>query len=407
MSTRNSTQRNPQEGNAAPVEIRAMRSRAERRKLLTFAWEIYADDPLWIPPLIPEQLNVTDQHRGTFFRRGTAEFFAAYRKNRMVGTICAAEDPATVEQFGRRECVFGFFQAIDDQHVADSLFAAADEWARSRDLESLVGPFNLDYEDAYGILTDGRDRPPVILCGHTPPYYQRLVEQAGFTAARAGNIALALDITRPSEKIARISRAAKLARKKNRFRIRSANIRDWRDEARRVHYLLNNSLAHDEEGSIPWPQEAVEDLVKPFLRIADPDLVLFADIRNTSVPGKTGPGGTVGWFASVPNVNEILAHVNGLRYPWNYLGLLANARRKPRCLAAKSLLVLPQYHQSGVAALLFDELYRRARSKGYEWIDLSLTSEANPETPVLAERAGAVRYKRYQVYRRPVGPSGE
>ncbi|MCK4516580.1 MAG: hypothetical protein KAU31_15070, partial [Spirochaetaceae bacterium] len=60
------------------------------------------------------------------------------------------------------------------------------------------------------------------------------------------------------------------------------------------------------------------------------------------------------------------------------------------------------YHRSGAAALLFDELYRRARAKGYEWIDLSLTSEANPQTPIIAERAGAVRYKRYQIYRRAI-----
>jgi len=94
--------------------------------------------------------------------------------------------------------------------------------------------------------------------------------------------------------------------------------------------------------------------------------------------------------------------VNGLRYPWNYVSLLFTMNRQPRCLAAKSLLVLPEYHQSGAAALLFDELYRRARAKGYEWIDLSLTSEANPQTPILAERAGAERYKRYQVYRRDI-----
>ena len=57
---------------------------------------------------------------------------------------------------------------------------------------------------------------------------------------------------------------------------------------------------------------------------------------------------------------------------------------------------------SGAAALLFDELAQRALRKRYSWIDLSLTSEGNPQTPVLAERAGAVRYKRYQVYRREV-----
>jgi len=38
--------------------------------------------------------------------------------------------------------------------------------------------------------------------------------------------------------------------------------------------------------------------------------------------------------------------------------------------------------------------------KGGEWLDLSLTSADNPNTPVLAERMGAQVYKRYRVYRR-------
>ena len=38
--------------------------------------------------------------------------------------------------------------------------------------------------------------------------------------------------------------------------------------------------------------------------------------------------------------------------------------------------------------------------KGGEWLDLSLTSADNPNTPILAERMGAKVYKRYRVYRR-------
>lgn len=72
-------------------------------------------------------------------------------------------------------------------------------------------------------------------------------------------------------------------------------------------------------------------------------------------------------------------------------------RRQPECLAVKSVLVLPEYWGTGVSVLLFDELARRARAKGYKWADLSLTSADNPYTPTLAERGGAKVYKRYRV----------
>lgn len=37
--------------------------------------------------------------------------------------------------------------------------------------------------------------------------------------------------------------------------------------------------------------------------------------------------------------------------------------------------------------------------RGYRWADLFLTSENNPDTPILAERMGAKTHKRYRVYR--------
>ena len=342
-------------------------------------------------------MRATDPERGAFFQRGEAELFAAFRGGRIVGTIAAAMDRTAIDEKGQSDCIFGFFESIDEQDVADALFAKAAEWGERRGLTTLFGPFDLDYEDAYGILTDGRDRKPVILCGHTPAYYQKLVEAAGFAPARPGNIALAIDLTTPSDQIERIRRAAHLAARRGRYVIRPVNLADFHGEARRIHHLLNNSLWEEVQGTVPWPIEAVEELTSQFRRIADPDLVLFADIASGPEAGRT-----VGWFAAVPNVNEILEHAHGLRYPWHYLSLLANLRRTPKCLAAKSLLVLPEHHSTGVAALLFNRLYEAALAKGYEWVDLSLTSEGNPQTPVIAERAGAVVYKRYQVYRRAI-----
>ena len=116
---------------------------------------------------------------------------------------------------------------------------------------------------------------------------------------------------------------------------------------------------------------------------------MFADVE----------GETVGWFPGIPNMNETLIHVNGLRYPWDYLRLIPYLRKHPKCLAIKSVLVLPEYWDTGVAVMLFNEMARRALTKGYTWFDLSLTSADNPYTPTLAVRAGARIYKRYRVYR--------
>jgi GNAT superfamily N-acetyltransferase len=370
------------------LDILPIRTARERRIFLTFPWRIYRDDPLWVPPLLPERAKVIDPERGAFFKRGEAEFFIAWRDGVPVGTICAAEDRFTNEQGHRRECMFGFFEYVDDDDVAAGLVRHVIEWARKRGLNALYGPFNLDYEDSYGVLVEGRDRPPALLCGHTPPYYQDFMERFGFQPARGDNLAYTTDVDEDTPARRRLHRLADRLRQRGGITIRGADLNHLDDEIDSIHRLLNTALAHLPD-HVGWHREALEALLRPFLDIADPDLVLFAEVG----------GQTVGWFPGLPNLNEPFQHANGLRYPWDYLRLWWHMRRQPDCLAVKSVLVSPEYWGTGVSVLLFDELARRAKAKGFKWVDLSLTSEDNPNTPVLAERMGAKIYKRYRAYR--------
>lgn len=370
------------------IEIIRVETTAQRRQFATFPWQIYQHDPLWVPPLLGERLKFIDPSRGIFFQRGIAEFFIAFKDGKIAGTICCAEDKVTNAARGLKDCMIGFFECISDQAVAQALFDHARKWAFTHQLETLYGPWNLDYEDSYGVLIEGRDRPPVILCGHTPAYYQALFEQYGFKPARGDNLAYEITQSMAVAELERIARLSERLRRHNRIKIRTGDIEHWDEEIDRIYILLNKSLAHLPD-FIPWPRDGLQASLEQFRQIVDPELVLFAEVD----------GEAVGWFPGIPNINETLIHANGLRNPWDYLRILPYLRRQPKCLAIKSVLVLPEYWDTGVAVLLFDEMAKRAIPKGYTWYDMSLTSDDNPYTPTLATRAGAKIYKRYRVYR--------
>ena len=370
------------------LTVRPVETEGERQIFLDFPWQIYNDDPLWVAPILSERAASIDPEKGAFFKRGEAQFFIAWRGNEPVGTICAGEDFATNRRRGLRECIFGFFDCIEDHAVFEALINSVAEWARERGLDTLFGPFNLDYENSYGVLVEGRDRPPAILCGHTPVYYQGFFERAGFRKARGDNLAFDIPIKAESPERRRLSRLGDRMRRQGWVNVRGADLVNWRSEVDRVYELINPALRHLPD-HIGWEREALQATMEPFRSIADPDLILFAEVD----------GKPVGWFPGLPNLNEALIHANGLRKPWDYLRLWWHLRKPKRCLAVKSVLVLPEYWQTGVAVLMFDEMARRAVAKGYQWADLSLTSEDNPYTPGLADRLGAKVYKRYRTYR--------
>jgi GNAT superfamily N-acetyltransferase len=370
------------------IEIRKVTTSKDMRKFLTFPWKIYKDDPMWVPPILADRWKAVDPKRGVFFQRGTAEFFSAYRNGELAGTICTAIDYKANEAVDKKDCVFGFFECVNDQEVAFTLFDHAAEWAKAHGQESLYGPFNLDYEDGYGILIDGRDRPPVLLCGHTTDYYLGFVEAYGFKPGRGDNLAFERDLRKDIKGLEEIHTFAERVRKRKNYTVRHADFSRWKEEVEHVFDLINPSLKHL-YGHVPWQREALRELMAPFVKIANPELILFAELD----------GKPIGFFPGLPNFNEALIHANGLRYPWNYAQAWWHSRKQPKSATIKSVLVLPEFWGSGVAILMFSEMVKRLIERGYEWVDLSLTSADNPRTPVLAKRMGAKIYKRYRVFR--------
>lgn len=375
------------------IEIRRVGMKSEQRAFLTFPWRIYKGDPLWVPPLISERAKVIDPERGMFFKDGTAELFLAWKDGEPAGTLCLAEDRNATRTKGCAECMYGFVECIEDYDVFKSMFGFAEEWARARDMRSLYGPYNLDREDSRGILIEGRDRPPAILCGHHPPYYQTFFERYGFEKDGEDGLAYVIDIDLENPRVQRLSRLADKVRQKHpQFKVRGANIHDVDNEIDRILFLQNEGLKHM-PGHVPYTRKDIESMILPLIDLVDMELVLFAEVE----------GEPAGFFPGVPNFNEVLIHLNGLRRPWDYLRYVKHRNTKPKCIAIKSVVVPPQYWDTGVAILLFDEMAKRAAARGYQWADLSLTGESNVDTFPLAHHMGAKIYKRYRFYKKDVG----
>jgi len=374
------------------VEMRSVNTRRETRIFLTFPWRIYRRDPLWVPPLLTERAKVIHPERGNFFKDGMAEMFIAWQNGRPVGTLCLAEDFNRMRTVGHKECMVGFVECVNDYEVFEAMFDFAQDWARAHDMKSLYGPYNLDREDSRGILIEGRDRPPVILCGHQPGYYQGFFERFGFEKDGEDGLAYAIDLDLEAPKVKRLLRLAERVRKRHpEFSVRGANPEDVDNEIDRIVYLQNRGLEHF-PGHVPYTRNAIETMILPLIDVVDTDLVLFAEVD----------GKPAGFFPGVPNFNELIIKLNGLRYPWDYLRYLRYRTLKSECLAIKSVVVPPEYWDIGVAVLLFAEMAQRADAKGYKWVDLSITGEDNPDTWPLAHKMGAEIYKRYRFYRKPL-----
>ena len=364
---------------------------ADQHKFYNLAWQVYQNDPNWVPHLWPQRKDYLDK-KATFFKYGEGDFWLAKRGQQVVGTLGTAIDHPRNRHTGCQSGLFGFFEVLEgDYEAACALWEHACAWAKQRGLTELVGPYSFAANDDAGFLVEGFQYSPAILMGHNPPYYLQYAEKFGFRgsqdwlAYRYDLKTINFDVQNAPEIIMRIAQRSRS--RLGSSAIRHPDMNQWEAEIRRLHSVYNTSLSRLPE-FIPIELVEFNALAMSLKPILDPELVFIAEVE----------GKIAGFSLGLPNIAEAFKVSNGLRCPWDYLRFTL-ARRKITSVSFKILAIDPQYWGYGLEVQMFLEMARTVIRKGYTWVDGSLTSDTNPQTNKLTTRLGGYVYRRYREYK--------
>ena len=138
-------------------------------------YEKVANKPLM---LIDDVQKVFMESRNSFLSQGEYRRWIVYDAYNLVsGRIAAFAKKG--DEIGR----IGFFECIDDTQVAQALFNTCCNWLAAQGCKIVEGPVNFGEKDRFwGLMVAGFDSKGLYLDNFNPDYYQRLFEQAGFTA---------------------------------------------------------------------------------------------------------------------------------------------------------------------------------------------------------------------------------
>jgi len=378
---------------SSSIEIVPVQDQRSRERFVRFAWQVYRDDPLWVPPLIRSQLHSLDPQRGSFFRYGEAVLFLARRDGRDAGRIAGWINHRANQFLNEKAAGFGFFETFNDYEVAHALLDAVGDWARGQGMETIRGPFYFSMDDSPGVLIEGFDHPPVLLCGHSPHYYADLIQRYGMTKYRDAYaywlnlLVFKGDVANLPPKILRV---AEIVRRRTGVQVRAMRMEDWDTEVAQVMHLINEAMGYM-RNHVPMDEREFIRFTEELRRVIDPDLVFFAEID----------GQPVGFSATIPDINQVLKSANGRLLPLGWLRLWWGMRRID-VASLKLLAVVEEYRSRGLDSLLYLETTRALLRKGYTWLDMSLTAEHNVMINRLVQNLGGQRYKVYRTYHMPL-----
>ena len=371
------------------LTISPVETKADRKRFVNFAWDVYKDDPAWIPPLKDEVDGLLDPKKNPWFGHGRAALFLATRDGVIVGRISAQVDDLVQEHMSQGLGQWGMFEALDGEAAA-ALIAKAEEWLRGQGMTKAMGPISISIWDEPGLLVKGFGQSPMVMMGHHLPTYAAWIEAAGYAKAK-DLLTYELDITASPEGV--MKRLIDAGDKNPRIRIRKVDKSNFAHDSAIILNLLNDAWSAN-WGFVPLTEAEIAYVSKKLKPVIYEDLVRIAELD----------GEPVAFMLTMPDINELIRDLNGELFPFGFVKLLWRLRN-PRTKRVRVPLmgVAKKLHGSRLAGQLAFMLIEHIRQAcvgkyGATHGEFGWVLEDNQGMMSIAELPGAEINHVYRIY---------
>lgn len=371
------------------MQLTEVTDKATRSQFHQVPHLIYKNDPNWACPLEMMVDEVFDPNKNKAFKHGKAtRWVLTDDKNQPIGRIGAFINFNLAKTYDQPTGGCGFFECIDNQDAANLLFSTAVNWNKTNGMEAMDGPINFgeNYIN-WGLLADGFMRQGFGM-PYNPPYYVQLFENFGFQVYFR-QFSYHLDITMP-ELPERFWKVAEWVSKKPQYSFRHFS---WQQSEKFIDdfcTVYDNAWRFHEHYK-PIDKDDLRDFLKNSKILIDEEFIWFAYHENEPIA----------LFVMVPDLNQILAHLNGKLNLLSILKLLWLKKRKTMTRTRSLIIgISPKYQKSGIESAIFYNLrpvlYRKP---WYKEMELSWAGDFNPKIVALYESVGGKRMKTHYTMR--------
>ncbi len=369
-------------------KIDLLNQKSLKKRFIDLQFKIYKDDPNWVPQLRMELDKLFDSSH-PFYETSEVGFWMAVKDGKDVGRVMAIVNKKYNDFHKTTEGHFGCFEAIEDDQVITGLIDAASEWLKSQGMNKVVGPFNPSTNYESGSLVEGYNERPVLMMTYNPEYYNKNLENLGFTKAK-DLLAYHLDLNFEMPEI--IKKVAKRAEKSNKITYRTVSKKDWDQEVALMFEIYNDAW-EDNWGFVPMTKAEFFTMAEGLKMIADERLILFALVD----------GEAAGFIVALPDFNQVLQKIpNGRLFPMGIFKVLMK-NKYIDTIRVPTMGVKTKYRNLGLGSILYQRCHQNIlKYSEYKYIEMSwiLEDNINMNKPLL--RMGAKPYRTYRIFQKDI-----
>ncbi len=372
------------------IIIKKVSSPKELKTFIRFNYELYKNNPYSVPDLYDDMLNTFSPQKNAAFEFCEADYFLAYKDNKVVGRVAAIINRRANETWNKKEVRFGWIDFTDDLEVSSALLKQVEEWGKERGMEAMVGPLGFTDMDAEGMLIEGYDQLSTMSTIYNYPYYPKHLEQLGFEKEADW---VEFKLTVPDKLPDKFVRISEIILQKYKLKIKKIK----RSEIKKGNYgqkifdLINEAYA-PLYGYSQMTQGQIDQYIKMYLPLIDLRMVSLVEDEA---------GNLVAAGISMPSLSRALQKAKGKMLPFGWWHLLkALFFKKADVLDLLLVGVKPEYQSKGVNALLFYDLVPVYQQMGFKYGESNPELEENKKVQAQWSAFEAVQHKRRRAYKK-------
>ena len=321
--------------------LKEVTDKALEREFIELPKRLYKGNRNWVCPLDDDIKAVFDPAKNKLYQDGEAIRWVAYNaEGEVVGRIAAFYDNEHAYSYEQPTGGCGFFEAINDQELANTLFEAARMWLVSRGMEAMDGPVNFGPRDSWwGLLVEG------------------LMNTPGYSFA-------------------------------------PINVKDLESVAENFRVIYNKAWSLF-TGVKPMPKEEAQKIMKTLRPIVDPNIIFFAYFNDE-------PIGFFIMVPDINRIigkfNGKLNLWNKLRLMWDL-----KVKKSCDRIFGIIFAVTPEFQGKGVESGMIQyiyETYIRTDRNSYKTVEFAWIGDFNPVmNRMIQTYVCATRHKMHTTYR--------
>jgi len=359
------------------IVVKTAKSKKDFKDFVNFPFKLYKNSKFWVPPISKEELNTMDRTKNPVFKNAEAEYFLAYKDNKIVGRIAAIVNWVEVKEQKKNKLRFGWYDVIDNIDVSKKLIEKVLEYGKERKLEFIEGPVGFSNMDKAGLLTYGYDELNTMITWYHYPYQKEHLVKLGLKQL-AEWVEYKIKIFSEEEAPEKVKKFAEIIAK--RYNLKSINFKSTKEIIPYVDKMfeLLNITYSPLQTYVTIKQYQIDFYKEKFIKYIHPDFIKCV---------VDSEGNLIAFLITMPSFSRALKKMNGKLFPFGFLHIFKAQHFNDR-VSLYLIGVDPKYQSKGATAILFNDLQQTFNKRGIVEV------ETNPE--LVENKAIQAFWKNYE-----------